>query len=81
MSELIVLVISIIIFVIMANFTKQSAYAVCCLVRGAALILIGNWVLRLLDLDAISLNLFTASIAGLLGAPAIGFFLLISIFF
>ncbi len=63
MSELIILIISIIIFTIMAKFTKESAYAVCCFIRGAALILIGNWVLRLLGLEAVSLNLFTAPIA------------------
>ncbi len=81
MSETAVLIISVIIFALIAKFTRQAAYTLCCFIRGAALILIGNCVMELMGLGSISLNLFTAPVAGMLGAPAIGFFWLISIFF
>ncbi|MGN1098418.1 MAG: pro-sigmaK processing inhibitor BofA family protein, partial [Clostridia bacterium] len=66
---------------VLAKFTDKSAYVLCCFIKGAALILISNWALELLGLGSVSLNLFTAPIAGILGVPAVVFFLLISIFF
>ncbi len=81
MSEIAVLIVSLIIFLIMARFTDQSAYILCCFIRGAGLILIGNWILETLELGSISLNLFTAPIVGMLGMPAVGLFWIISIFF
>ena len=81
MSDVVLIIISLVIFAVMAKFTDQSARVVCCFIKGAALILVSNWVLELLGLGGISLNLFTAPIAGALGVPAIGFFALMNIFF
>ena len=81
MSELIILDVSVAIFAVLAKFTNDSVYVLCCFIRGAALILISNWVLELLELGAVSLNLFTAPIAGVLGVPAVGLFWIISAFF
>lgn len=81
MSEIGVLIVSLIIFLLMARFTDQSAYILCCFIRGAGLILISNWLLQTLELGSVSLNLITAPIVGMLGIPAVGLFLIISIFF
>lgn len=81
MSELLMLFIAVIIFAVLARFTDRSVFVLCCFIKGAALILISNWVLEILNLDVISLNLFTAPTAGLLGVPAIGLFWLISAVF
>lgn len=81
MSELTVLVVSVVIFAVLAKFSDQSVFVLCCFIKGAALILISNWALELLSLECISLNLITAPIAGLLGVPAVGLLWLISIFF
>ena len=81
MSDVILIIISVIIFILMAKFTDQSARAVCCLIRGVALILISNCALEMMGLGGISLNLFTVPVAGALGLPAIGFLTLFSIFF
>lgn len=79
--ELALLAASIAIFALMAKFTEQSVYIIYCFIKGAALILMGNCLLELLGLGSVSLNLFTAPAAGILGAPAVAFFWLISIFF
>lgn len=81
MSDVILITISLIIFILMAKFTDQSAQVLCWFIRGTALILISNFVLELMGLGGISLNLFTAPIAGALGLPAIAFFKLMNIFF
>lgn len=81
MYDMILIAISIVIFAVLAKFTDQSARVLCCFIKGAALILISNCVLEVLGLSGISLNLFTAPIAGALGVPAIGFFTLLRIFF
>lgn len=81
MSDVVLVVISVVIFAVMARFTDQSAQVLCCFIKGIALILISNWVLHAIGLGGISLNLFTAPIAGALGVPAIGFLALMTIFF
>lgn len=81
MFDIGLIMISVVIFAVMAKFTEQSARVLCCFIKGAALILISNCALEALGLSGISLNLFTAPIAGALGVPAIGFFSLLTIFF
>ena len=81
MFDIALIGISVVIFAVMAKFTEQSARVLCCIIKGIALILISNCVLEALGLGGISLNLFTAPIAGALGVPAIGFLTLLAIFF
>lgn len=81
MPELGVLLVSVVIFAVLAKFADRSVFVLCCFIKGAALILISNWALELLDLPSVSLNLITAPLAGLLGVPAVGLFWLISVFF
>ncbi len=76
----ILLAISIVVFVLTAKFTDQSARVLCWFIRGVALILAANCVLSLLGLTGVSLNLFTVPLAGALGVPAIGLLVLINIF-
>lgn len=81
MSDMILILVSVIIFAVLAKFTDQSARLLCCFIKGAALILIANCALTALGLGTVSLNLFTAPAAGALGVPAIGLFVLYKIFF
>ena len=81
MFDIVLIIISVVIFAVLAKFTDQSAMVLCCFIKGTALILICNCVLEVLGLSGISLNLFTAPIAGALGVPAIGLFTLLNIFF
>ncbi len=76
-----VLLVSVVIFAVLARFADRSVFVLCCFIKGAALILISNWALGLLGLNEIALNLITAFAAGLLGIPAVGLFWLISVFF
>ncbi len=80
-SDIILLAASVAVFALLTRFTDQSARVLCWFIRGTALILAGNCVLGLLGLGGISLNLFTAAMAGMLGTPAIALLLLINIFF
>ncbi len=81
MSETVVLIISVVIFAVLARFTDKAVWVLCCFIKGAALLLIANWVLELLGLGGVSLNLITAPLAGLLGVPAVVLFWIISAFF
>ncbi len=81
MGELAALLASVVIFAVLARFSKESALVLCCFIKGAALILISNWVLGLLALEGVSLNLFTAPLAGLLGVPAVALLWIVSVFF
>ena len=64
MEDISLILISVAIFAVLARFTDQSVRVLCCFVRGAALILISNCLLSALELGAVSLNLFTAPVAG-----------------
>lgn len=81
MAEPIVLLVSVVIFAVLARFADKSVFVLCCFIKGAALILISNWALSLLGLTGIALNLITAPAAGLLGLPAVGLFWIIYVFF
>lgn len=74
-------IISAVIFAVLARFADKSAYVLCCFIKGAALILISNWILAFAGLGSISLNLFTAPVCGILGVPAVALFWSLSIFF
>lgn len=81
MPDAVLILISLAVFAVLAKFTDQSARAVCCLIKGTALILLCNCILEPMGLGGVSLNLFTAPAAGVLGLPAIGLFTLLKIFF
>lgn len=81
MSELIILAASVAVFALLTKFTGETVYLVCCFIKGAALILISNWALELMGLEAVKLNLFTAPLAGVLGVPAVALLWIISVFF
>lgn len=69
MSEAVFLVVSLLVFIVLAKYTDKCVYVLFSLIKGGALILIGNWLLELFKLPMLAVNLFTCAVCGICGLP------------